>query len=246
MSLIVHCGGWRATRADLQSVPVPEATESYVPVPYTRLLEEVHLHLPRFGLKVVREDYALARGGNQMFGVLGCENGANHRSYGLVIGIRSSYDHSLAVELVAGSRVFCCDNLAFHGEADAHVRRKSTLNVFRDLPEMIYKMLTAVSVMKERMHAEIGAWQQFRMDAQLAHHLMVEGIRRDVLPASLLPKLLELWDKPPHEEFQPRTAWSLFNAFTELGKTRAPRQQMGESLRLTRLFREELAPSHEL
>ena len=68
MTLIAHAGGWEASMADLQSVAIPESTDSYVPVPYGRLVEEVQLHIPRFGLKVTREDYALARGGNQMFG----------------------------------------------------------------------------------------------------------------------------------------------------------------------------------
>ncbi len=52
MSLIVHRGGWSATKADLAAVPVPQATESYHSVPYGRFVEEVELHIPRFGLTV--------------------------------------------------------------------------------------------------------------------------------------------------------------------------------------------------
>lgn len=103
-SLAIHRGGWEATSADLASVPVPEATDSYVPVPYSRLVEELKLHIPRFHLTVEDERYALARGGQQLFGVLTCRNG--HRAdWGLAIGLRSSYDRSLAVELVAGHRL---------------------------------------------------------------------------------------------------------------------------------------------
>ena len=93
---------------------------------YPRLLEEVKLHIPRFGLTVEDERYALARDGNQMFGVLTCKNG-HVADWGLAIGIRSSYDRSLAVDLVAGARVFVCDNLSFHGESQ--VSRKHTVNV---------------------------------------------------------------------------------------------------------------------
>ena len=55
-----------------------------------------------------------------------------------------------------------------------------------------------------------------------------------------LPKVIEAWDEPKHEEFVPRTAWSLFNAFTEVLKAGPPRQQMEGSLRLSSLFRKEL------
>ena len=74
-----------------------------------------------------------------------------------------------------------------------------------------------------------------------AHHLMVEAIRANVLPASRLPKVIEVWDEPRHEEFTPRTAWSLFNAFTEVQKGAPPRAQMEGSLRLSSLFRRELS-----
>ena len=73
---------------------------------------------------------------------------------------------------------------------------------------------------------------------------MVEAIRASVLPASRLPKVLEAWEEPKHEEFKPRTAWSLFNAFTGVQKGASPRAQMEGSLRLSSLFRRELRLSH--
>jgi hypothetical protein len=69
---------------------------------------------------------------------------------------------------------------------------------------------------------------------------MVEAIQANVLPASRLPKVIEAWEEPKHEEFAPRTAWSLFNVFTEVEKSACPRAQMEGSLRLTKLFRREL------
>lgn len=69
---------------------------------------------------------------------------------------------------------------------------------------------------------------------------MASAVTANVLPASRLPKVIEAWEKPRHEEFVPRTAWSLFNAFTEVEKNAGPRQQMEGSLRLTALSRREL------
>lgn len=237
--LVVHRGGWEATKADLAAVPVPEPTGSYFPVPYARYVEEVELHMPRFGLEVRSSEFALAREGAQMFGVLTCSNGRGATDYALAIGLRSSYDRSLAVGATLGSRCFVCDNLAFSGEVS--MSRKHTVNVFRDLPDLIYKMLSQVSSMRERMDAEIAAMKARELVAAQAHHLMVEAIRANVLPASRLPKVLEAWEDPRHEAFTPRTAWSLFNAFTEIQKSNAPRAQMDGSLRLSALFRRELA-----
>jgi len=237
MNVMTHTGGWNATPGDLASVPLPDETDSYKPVPYGRFVEEVKLHIPRFGLKVESEDYALAREGNQMFGVLTCKNG-HVADWALAIGLRSSYDRSLAVQLVAGSRVFVCDNLAFHGETQ--VSRKHTVNVFRDLPSLIYDMLSAVSVMKTRMADEIEKMKATEIDDRLAHHLMVHAIRKGALPASKLPKVIEQYDNFDCPEFRDRNAWSLFNSFTGVIGSQQPWQQMDNTLSLTSAFREAL------
>ncbi len=136
-------------------------------------------------------------------------------------------------------RLFLCDNLAFFGEVTAH--RKHTANVFRDLPDLIYKMLAQVSSFRARTDGEIAAMKGRELQPAAAHHLMVEAIRANVLPASRLPKVIEAWEEPAHSEFLPRTAWSLFNAFTEVAKASPPRAQMEGSLRLSSLFRRELS-----
>ncbi len=237
--IMLHRGGWEATKADLASVAVPEPTDSYHPVPYSRFVEEMELHVPRFGLTIQSQQFALAREGNQMFGVLTCTNGHNAGDYALAIGLRNSYDRSLSVGLVAGTRTFICDNLAFSGEVK--MNRKHTVHVFRDLPDLIYRMLSQVSSMRARIDGEIAAMKVHELPPTHVHHLMVEAIRASVLPASRLPKVIEAWDEPRHEEFAPRTAWSLFNAFTEVQKCACPRAQVEGSLRLTSLFRRELS-----
>ena len=237
-SLVLHRGGWEATKADVASVPVPEETNSYVPVPFARFIEEVELHVPRFGLTITESRFALAHGGEQMFGVLTCTNGVAHDDYGLAIGLRNSYDRSLSVGLIAGSHVYCCDNLAFSG--DVSMQRKHTANVFRDLPDLIYRMLSGVSSMQSRIHAEITAMKERVLGPETADHLMVEAVRRNALPASQLPKMIDAWEKPKHEEFAPRNAWSLFNAFTEVQKTRSARAQVEDGLRFSQLFRDVL------
>lgn len=239
-TLMLHRGGWSATLADLAAVPVPATTESYVPVPYPRLIEEIKLHVPRFGLRITREEYALAQEGQQMFGVLTCANGVPNAEYALAIGLRSSLNRTLAVGIAAsGVRLFLCDNLAFFGEVTAH--RKHTANIFRDLPDLIYRMLTQVASFRARTEGEIAVMKQRELQPATAHHLMVEAIRANVLPASRLPKVIEAWEEPAHAEFTPRTAWSLFNAFTEVAKSSPPRAQMERSLRLSSLFRRELS-----
>jgi hypothetical protein len=102
-------------------------------------------------------------------------------------------------------------------------------------------MLFQVSSMRERTDGEIAAMKVCELPPAHAHHLMIEAIQAGVLPASRLPKVIDAWEEPWDEEFAPRTARSLFNAFTETQKGAPPRAQMEGSLRLSSLFRRELA-----
>ena len=95
--------------------------------------------------------------------------------------------------------------------------------------------------MSRRIDGEIAATKVHELQPAHAHHLMIEAIRANVLPASRLPKVLEAWEVPRQEEFASRTAWSLFNAFTEVAKTSPPRAQMEGSLKLASRFRRELS-----
>ena len=120
------------------------------------------------------------------------------------------------------------------------MQRKHTPHVFRDLPDLIYRMLSQVASMRERHEREIQAWKGTAMGPERAHHLMVVAVKCHILPASRLPKVLSAWEEPQHEEFRSRSAWSLFNAFTEVLKVGGPRVQMEGSLRLSQMFRKEL------
>jgi hypothetical protein len=77
------------------------------------------------------------------------------------------------------------------------------------------------------------------MGPERAHHFMMEAVGRSILPASRLRKVPQACEEPKHEEFRSRSAWSLFNAFTEVLREEA-RMQMEGSLKLSSLFRREL------
>lgn len=237
--LLLHRGGWTATKADLAAVPVPEETDSYVPVPYVRFVEEIELHAPRFGLVIESETFALSRAGQQMFGILDLRAPGPDGDYTLALAIRTSYDHSFSLGIAGGLRVFVCDNLAFAGEFT--LNRKQTLFVFRDLPDMVFRLLAQVGPFRERQEREIAVWKRHELQAASAHHLMIEAVRADAIPVSRLPHVIEAWETPQHEAFAPRTAWSLYNAFTEVQKSRSPRAQIEGNLRLTEVFRTALS-----
>jgi hypothetical protein len=72
--------------------------------------------------------------------------------------------------------------------------RKHTVHVFRDLPDLIYPMLSKVSSMRSRVDGEIAAMRVRELPPAHAHHLMVEAVKAAVVPGSRLPKVIEAWE----------------------------------------------------
>jgi len=217
---MVDIGGKYVARADLLNIPTPPRTETWVPFPHHRLLEDVEAGLQTTGMQVVAEKHAITRGGNRYFGVLHIANGGTDDDYETVVGLRNSHDKTFVAGLACGSHVFVCSNLAFWG--DVVISRKHTVHIERDLPRLIIAALGRLAAMQYVQENRIAAYKETTFTDKDAHDLLVRAIDAGVIAPSRLPRVLNCWrgDREPEwgEEvnaaFQAGTAWRLFNAFT--------------------------------
>src|SRR5512137_1318660 len=159
MGLVVHAGGRVVTRDDLALVEVPPATDSYSPVPHERLADTLSTIgrdiLKGFALE--KEQYALAREGKQMFGVLVFQNDSTE--LGLSIGFRNSYDKSMAIGIAIGASVFVCDNLALTVDVWASLEDTAISTLYRS-QKNFESITTDAEELKRR---EIGDDEAFRL-----------------------------------------------------------------------------------
>ena len=230
MSLLLHCGAKSSTLEELRDVKIPEPTKTYRPVghyEFANMLKDMASSvLPTF--TYASSQYGLARNGDQLFGVHTFNN--SHTKLGLSIGFRNSFDRSLAAAIAVGATVFCCDNLCLSGDITA--MRKHTLNVKQDL-----ETLAIMAILKSR-----SAYYQVREDADKMQEI---GLNNDeaykligllyghgVITPRQVPVVKREWLSPSHEEFQPRSIWSLYNAATEALKSSPPRTIMEKHLQL--------------
>jgi hypothetical protein len=70
------------------------------------------------------------------------------------------------------------------------------------------------------------------MDDLKAHDIVIRAVDCQAITTSQIPDVLDQWRHPAHLAFRDRTAWSLFNAFTEVHKSVNPHTAMrrGEAL----------------
>lgn len=186
--------------------------------------------------EIMWEEHAISHEGNRYFGLMGiAPAGDELGEYERVLGLRNAHDQTFAGQMVAGTNVFVCDNLCFSGEVK--VGRKHTLGFEADIGPLMADAMSQVGAQWANHAQRVDAYKDRSLSREEVHDLVCEAARgyhvgdkfvRGCLPSSkILPVLdeyhgtVELDDGKRgfrHEEFTPRTVWSLSNAYTEVAK----------------------------
>ena len=147
------------------------------------------------------------------------------------IGLRNSHDKTMRLALTCGYRVFVCSNRAFSGDFTPVLAKHSKS----------FALVDAISVGVDRMQRnfepmrqQVESWRQTELSDVTAKMIIYQAFIESELDVSrhLARRVHELY-RPAHPEFEPRTLWSLTNAFSVQG-TRADTsvQGYGEARRL--------------
>ena len=240
LNLMMHCGG-QEVGPDQLDVELPPATGTFTPVPHVALVDEVRRSLSGHGHEVIGEAHGLSSDGQRYFGVMEIapEERNNNGDTGLVVGLRNSHDKSFAAQLALGHGVFVCDNLAFSGEV--RIARRHTRHVRRDLPEVTARAIGKLMQFRQRQESLIEEYKRRSVPGRVACELLVRAMEAKAIGCTHIPKVLAEWRRPRHEEFQPRNAWSMFNAFTEVLKGSSLTASMTKTTRLHGVFNRTLA-----
>lgn len=214
LDLYIGGGDTSVDRGALEAVTAPRNTESWFALPHHTLLNQVDRTLQSSGLKIVSERHVLAREGARYFGLLQVSDGSE-KDYSLVIGLRNSHDKSIVAGLAVGSGVHVCSNLAFSSEIV--IERKHTRFAGRDLPTLVESAVGRLGDLRRSQGQRIDAYKRAEMSDVQAHDLIIRANDARVVPVTRIPEILHEWRSPRHQEFVEggKTAWRLFNAFTE-------------------------------
>ena len=230
--LMLHSGANVATREQVMATATPEPTETHYPVPHATMIETVEKHIVASGFTVDRQEYGLWNDGMRMFGVW-CLGHPQHveKDWRLAIGLRNAHDKAFSASFGVGENVFVCDNMSFH--AEIMVVRKHTRYVLRDLDGMIAEAAGKLGAARVTTAERIAAYKATELTDVQVHDILVRSVDARVIANAALPKVLKEWRTPTHEDFAPRTAWSLQNAYTEVMKAANPQWVMRRTVSLT-------------
>jgi len=217
--LMLHCGAQLKNREEVFSVPPPTATATYTPLPYESFLTRIEKQLAVEGIKITEERLALGKEGQRFFGLLALAMpGFLATDYACVLGLRTSYDRSLANGICVGATVLVCDNLSFNGEVT--FERKHTPGMLRDLSWMITETVASLPNRFSAQSATFEAYREREIPSNDAHDLVIKLWDASAIGVLEIPALLREWRNPRQPAFaeSPKTMWRLFNAATEIIK----------------------------
>jgi hypothetical protein len=213
----------------LAKLPTPPATETHIPIPHAEVVETLVETLTHRHIGIVGEDFAVSSDGMEMFGVLDLEAGFEGCRF--AIGIRNANNKRFRLACTVGLRVFVCYNLAFRGDYTPVLAKHSKHFSLED----------ALSIGVDRMQRnfdptrqQVERWRAQQLSGEVArltiYRAFIEGELE--VPKHLARRVHDLYFDPQHEEFAPRTMWSLSNAFTSAFKELDPIPQFKATAKL--------------
>lgn len=216
--LMLHAGANKLQRQDLLALPTPEGTATHRPVNHATLVQGIFEALAFRNIDVVGEEYAATPDGQRLFGVLNLS--IQSGDIRLAIAFRNSHDKSFSLGLVGGFRVFCCDNLAFSGDFVA-VAKKHSKNL-----DVVETLALGIDRIQRKFQAQVNAidvWKNHALPDIRAKEIIYDAFMGGLdAPKHLMKDVHRHYFEPEHEEFKPRTLWSLQNGFTSALKHLEP------------------------
>lgn len=231
-TLCAHTKGSRiVTPAELEVLPAPVPQGPWhKPIPHFDVVTALHAEADRRSLEIVRQEWALAKNDQRLFGVIEFEG--RHKVDGIEnawsFGIRNSIDCSIALQGVAGTRTFVCDNLALSGEAFV-LSRKNTLHVH--LGSIIRRAYDRYLREQERVDATWKVLAESPIDDDRAKAIILDAfVKENVAAVKYLPAVANeyfarKWHFGPanaitdeHPDTEPRTKAGLLGSFTRTFK----------------------------
>jgi len=241
-SLILHCGGYEVSDAEMRASVTPEATATHFPVAHSMVVDSVTDTLSDLGWTVQTSAHALMSGGMKYFGLLQISKTGKPfietDDMSWVIGLRNAHDQVFKAAGMLGNCMTVCDNLCFSGRSKSvfEFARKHTKFISRDFAGLVSKAFGNLQLAMQTEEDRIAAYKNFMLPSGregelVVHDFLVRALQRKALTGQMLPRVLSEWTRKDgcggldeaaaargDIAYTQPTAWKLLNTFTEVEK----------------------------
>ena len=236
MTLLAHCNTAYVSEEEVYQVPEVQGTDTWKPIHHKNIVTCLAQAIQYAGLKVVNKTYALSSSGNRMFATWELDKVDGDMAY--TVGIRNSMDKSMAFGIVAGTKVFVCDNLAFDGD---YIRfRKHTKGIIVELEELCQQAVELLVAKLKRFadwHKRLITYVLRRQQAEL---LTFRAMEMGVINPSHFGAFYALYFEEGAKYRKP-DLYHWHEAVTELNSHNSPFQLIERNRKLNAICNEFIA-----
>lgn len=201
----------KITRQELALISTPQSTKTHQVIPHVEIVNSLEEALSFRHISVASEEYAVTKDGMNFFGVITLDQGMHGASFAL--GVRNSHSKAFRLSVVVGLRIFVCSNLSFAGDFDIVLSKHTkAFNLRNSISIGIDEAQRGFGPMQKR----VEAWRETTVTDDEARLSIFRAFVEDELaaPKHLAKQVWQNWQQPTHEEFSPRTRYSLQNCYT--------------------------------
>lgn len=264
--MLEHTSGHCSREQAFSRVLIPEETRTYQPLPNKVMLDIIYKIAQECDITLSNEQLGMDLKGQRFFGVCDIEGqdflGDRIK---MMIGFCNSYNGTMSSRFCIGGSVLVCSNKAFYAYTDDITgisamamrphKNLNNLNIYDGLVKHIREAFDQIEVFKNSQESFYGGLLEREIKRSKAYETIVRAAQAGVINKTKVLTIAEEWDRQKNEpndietygyewyrEFKDSNAYSLFNAFTQIGKIKLaanPVQSHISTIGLTNFFREE-------
>lgn len=233
------------TREELRNVPVTEKgnrSNRWMGVQHGEFIDALESEARTRRIEFLNENWNLSKDGADLVGSMNLvlPNDMNlpaPTGMDFAIGIRHSNAGRSAIQVGVGATVFICTNGCF--SAEYILKRKHTSGLV--IADLAIAALDIFLNGAPSVSAMVGEFQSVAITDDMAAWFILQATQK-ILPSSYAGDVWTEWVSPQHDDFAPRTVWSLYNGFTEVAKKLTPVSQYRLLRGLPELLRSDREP----
>lgn len=238
-STLSHKDSNRVNYDQLKAIVPPPSTRYWRPVSHVELVDTLKSEISSLGFEIIREDYAINPMGTKLFGTFDLATDLISGTVGDAVGFRHSNDKQIALQTVAGGRVFVCDNMMLSGDVTI---LKQKHNWSYNLRSLIQRGLGAWQQKRVVMAESVDRMQNTPISDETAQALLARALYNGVTTMQTFKLAYDLYftrsvqQPEAYQDCAPRSAWGLHNAYTRALKESQPNVAFNTNVDLGKLF----------
>lgn len=211
----------KVTKTDLKTIPVPEKTTTYTPIPHAKIIKLIKKAVKKYDLVIMDEKYALTSNKAVALGKITFVG--EYVDVNPQLAWLNSYNKTRAFKIAVGAEVFICSNGMVIG--DLKMNRKHTGDAMTQVAEMIDTVIQGIIKFSKSIHKDVQSMKYNKMNEEDAAKILGELFLSNVLTSAELNKIKkELHNSNNFNQLDNAmfSLWDMYNHITEVTKNCHP------------------------